>query len=314
MQLLYFFESIRNPVLDALFSLITHLGEETVFLVMLLILFWCVDKRAGYLVSIVGFSGIFINQCLKMTFRVPRPWDLDPNFTIVESARAAATGYSFPSGHTQNAVGAFGALGLWYHKQPWVKYLCLFAVVAVPISRMYLGVHTPADVGVSFIIAILLAIGGYYLMRKMDIYSHNMGWVVLAVVALGVAGILYISLFPYPSDVDMDHVEHSITNAWKLGGAALGMVVGWWIDRKYLRYQTKAVWYAQILKAVGGAIIVFALKALIKIPLKVILPDMFEGGVRYFLLVVIGLAVWPMTFPWFARMGTPKTPVSEDAA
>ena len=314
MQLLYFFESIRNPVLDALFSVITLLGEETVFLVLLLTLFWCVDKRAGYFVSIVGFSGIFINQCLKMTFRVPRPWDLDPNFTIVESARKAATGYSFPSGHTQNAVGAFGALGLWYHKRPWVKYLSLFAVVTVPLSRMYLGVHTPADVGVSCVIAVLLVTLGYYLMRKTDIYSAKMGWISLAVVALGVAGILYISLFPYPSDVDMGHVEHSITNAWKLGGAALGMVVGWWIDRKYLHYDTKAVWYAQILKAVGGAVIIFAVKELAKIPLKAILPDMFEGGVRYFLLVIIGLVLWPMTFRWFARMGTPKTPASDSAA
>ena len=47
---------------------------------------------------------------MKLSFQIPRPWVLDPNFTIVEQAREAATGYSFPSGHSQSAVGTFGAL------------------------------------------------------------------------------------------------------------------------------------------------------------------------------------------------------------
>ena len=40
-------ESIRTPVLDAVLSLITHLGEETIFLVLALAVFWCVDKNRG---------------------------------------------------------------------------------------------------------------------------------------------------------------------------------------------------------------------------------------------------------------------------
>ena len=96
MEFLYFLESLRNGVLDAIFSFLTLFGEETVFMAVGMIVFWCVDKYKGYFLLLVGFAGTVANQFLKMLCRVPRPWVKDPDFTIVESAREAATGYSFP--------------------------------------------------------------------------------------------------------------------------------------------------------------------------------------------------------------------------
>lgn len=90
MTVLYWLEGLRNPVLDALFSLITRLGEETVFLLLAVTIFWCVDKRRGYYLLFVGFFGTVVSQTLKLAFRIPRPWVRDPAFTIVESARAQA--------------------------------------------------------------------------------------------------------------------------------------------------------------------------------------------------------------------------------
>ena len=155
MELLYWFESIRNPVLDAFMSLVTHLGEETFFMIGALFVFWCVDKRKGYYLLSIGFVGVLVNQWLKIICRVPRPWVRDPDFTIVESARAEAAGYSFPSGHTQTAVGFFGGVAR-FAGRLWLRVACLAAAVLVPVSRMYLGVHTPADVGVAFATAAVL--------------------------------------------------------------------------------------------------------------------------------------------------------------
>ena len=104
MEFLRFLEGLRTPFMDTLMSLITQLGDELFFMVFAITMFWCIDKRRGYYLLSVGFVGTVVNQFLKLVFRIPRPWVLDPNFTIVESAREAATGYSFPSGHTQNAV------------------------------------------------------------------------------------------------------------------------------------------------------------------------------------------------------------------
>ena len=155
MSFLYFLENLRCAPLDFLFSLITLCGEETVFMAVGMIVFWCINKHQGYYLLCVGFAGTVINQFLKMLFRVPRPWVKDPKFTIVESAKEAATGYSFPSGHTQTSVGLFGGIAHW-NKGTVLRVAALSLCVLVPLSRMYLGVHTPADVLVSVGIALLL--------------------------------------------------------------------------------------------------------------------------------------------------------------
>lgn len=99
--------------------------------------YWCVSKGLGFYILTTGFVGTIANQFMKLCFRIPRPWVLDPDFTIVESARAGATGYSFPSGHTQNAFSSFGCLGMWT-KKGW-RVLFFAIVVLIGFSRMYLG-------------------------------------------------------------------------------------------------------------------------------------------------------------------------------
>ena len=110
MTFLYFLENIRIPILNDLMLAVTYLGDEIAFLVVALILFWCCDKRAGYYLLSVGFLGTILNQFMKLWFRIPRPWVLDEDFTIIEQAREGASGYSFPSGHTLRAVGTFGSI------------------------------------------------------------------------------------------------------------------------------------------------------------------------------------------------------------
>ena len=72
MSFLYLLEEIRNPVLDFLFSIVTLFGEETVFMAVGMIVFWCINKQKGYYLFCVGFTGTVINQFLKITFRIPR--------------------------------------------------------------------------------------------------------------------------------------------------------------------------------------------------------------------------------------------------
>ena len=48
MSILYFFESIRNPVFDAVMLALTKLAEEYVFIVAALLFFWCINKKNGY--------------------------------------------------------------------------------------------------------------------------------------------------------------------------------------------------------------------------------------------------------------------------
>ena len=84
MPFLYFLQEIRNPVTDFFFSIVTLCGEETIFMEVGMIVFWCISKYQGSYLLSVGFLGTLLNQFLKMLFRIPRPWVRDPNFSIVE--------------------------------------------------------------------------------------------------------------------------------------------------------------------------------------------------------------------------------------
>lgn len=132
MDFLYWLEGLRVPVLNEFMLAITYLGDEIAFLVVALILIWCADKRTGYYVLSVGFLGTIANQFMKLWFRIPRPWVLDENFTILEQAREGASGYSFPSGHSQTAVGTFGGIAATTKNK-------LLRVVSIVIAVLEIG-------------------------------------------------------------------------------------------------------------------------------------------------------------------------------
>ena len=295
MEVLYALESIRVPWLDTVMAAITHLGEETVFMVAALFVFWCVSKRHGYYLLAIGFAGTVLNQFLKLLFRIPRPWVLDSNFTIVESARAQATGYSFPSGHTQNAVGTFGGIAR-FTRRKWVRAAAIVVAVLVPLSRMYLGVHTPLDVGVAAVIAVALVFTLYPLMERSDSRHGVMGAVLAVMLALAVGYLLFVSLYPFPADVDAANLASGVENAWKLLGATVGMLVGWWLDVRFIHFDTRAVWYVQLIKLVGGLALLLGIRAALKAPLAAALGAGAGGAVRYGVMVLFAAAVWPMVF------------------
>jgi len=303
MELLYRLQSIRTPFGDGFFSIITHLGEETLFIVFGLLVFWCLDKWEGYYLLSTGLTGTVINQGLKLWFRVPRPWVRDPEFPIVEAARAEATGYSFPSGHTQSSVGIFGALARW-NRQRWLRILCVSLCLLVPFSRLYLGVHTPADVGVSFVLALVLVFGFYPVIRKAMTSPKTMRLLLAGMVA-GAAGLLlFVTRYPFPADVDVTNLEHGIENAWKMLGCTVGVWLTYECDLRWTRFDTKAPLLGQILKLAFGFAILLGIKAGLKGPLHgLFVNDGLADGLRYLLMVVFAGCIWPMTFPLWAKTG-----------
>ena len=165
MDFLRLLASARNPVLDAVMSGVTYFGSEIAFMAAALLIFWCVDKRQGYYVFLVGALGTVCNQFLKLAFRIPRPWVLDPDFQIVEAARADATGYSFPSGHTGISFAAVGAL-LAAKSRLWVPAFVLALIIA--FSRLYLYVHWPSDVLAGALLGILMGFLAERLVRYLQ--------------------------------------------------------------------------------------------------------------------------------------------------
>ena len=297
MEFLYMLEGLRFPALNKLMLGITTLGEETALIVIALVLFWCVDKRHGYYVLTSGFLGNIANQFLKLFFRVPRPWVKDPSFTILEEAREAAGGYSFPSGHTQTAVGSFGAVAVTARRR-WVRGISIALAILVGFSRMYIGVHTPADVMVGAAMAVLFLLVLHPLVYRND--GKYIPWCLVGLIVLGCGFLAYV-LNLDASELDAHNYESGLKNACTLLGCTTGLLVVWFADRK-LNFSTDAVWWAQIIKVGAGLLLVLAVKEGLRTPLEALLGNaLFARGVRYFLIVIVAGIVWPLTFRYFPK-------------
>ncbi len=299
MEFLYFLENLRTPVWDKIWLILTNLGDEPVFLILGLLIFWCVDKLEGYYLITVGLAGTVLNQTLKVACRIPRPWVLDSDFSVVSSAKARATGYSFPSGHTQVSVGTFGAIALW-EKNRIIKILCIIICLIVPFSRMYLGVHTPLDVGVSAFFALVFVFSFYPIIRTSAKNAKVIPIFLAVLTCLLAASLLYMHLWHFPADIDMENLTSGRLNLWKLFGASLGLLAAYAVDARYIRFKTQAPLPAQILKFLLGAILVLLLKGGLKPLFDILFGELLiKHALRYGITVFFACGIWPMTFRYF---------------
>lgn len=295
MEFLKWLQTQRTPLLDSVFSSITHLGEETFFIVVGILFFWCFSKREGYFLLSTGLVGTVLNQFLKLLCRIPRPWVLDETFAIVESARAEATGYSFPSGHTQMAAGLYGGIARWH--RGWVRVIGIILALLIGFSRLYLGVHTPLDVGVGLLMAAALVLVLYPMMHKATENERLMRILLGSMVIIAAGNLAYVTLYPFPADVDAENLAHGLKQAYTTLGSLIGLLIAFEIERRYIRFDTKAVWWVQIIKAVLGLMLLLAIKEGMKIPLRAILGTHNLGdGIRYFCLTMFAGCVWPLSF------------------
>ena len=215
-----------------------------------------------------------------------------------------------PSGHTQTSVGTFGALALSGEKK-WLRWLCAAVIIIVPFSRMYLGVHTPMDVGVSYLVAGALVALLYFCFKDDTSLEKRGRAVMAALLTVAAAYAIFVFCYNFPADIDPHNMASGTKNACTLDGTSLALVCIYFYDKRRLNFSTKAPLAGQILKYVLGLALVVALKSGLKPVLNEVLGLFLEGALRdnlsiflrYFLMSLFAGCVWPHTFPLFAKLG-----------
>ncbi len=283
----------RTPFLDDLFLILTKLGEEAGVIVAVAVLYWCVSKKTAYGLGFAYFfSGLAVNS-LKIGCRIDRPWILDPAFKAVEAAKAHATSYSFPSGHTQSATALYGTLGLKV-RNGWLKALFLSFIPIVGFSRMYLGVHTPADVLVSFGVTGAIVVMFALLCRDSEpsVTFFAVAGSVLAACAFAALGYSLhlhsrgVIAYDYASDIS------------KMVGAAIGFAAGCILERKFIDFDPRdARLWQHAVKLVVGIGVTLGLKAGLK-PIFALIDSqsLVLDALRYAILILWVVVVWPAVF------------------
>ncbi|WP_461809748.1 phosphatase PAP2 family protein [Faecalimonas sp.] len=289
MNFLRFLEGIRSPLLNGFFQFITYFGQELLIIAFICTLYWCVNKRFAYILGFTYFTAGLCVQTLKITFRIPRPWILDPNFHPVKSAVPAATGYSFPSGHTQGATSLFAPLAL-HTKKRIMSFCCICAFLLVGFSRMYLGVHTPKDVlvsmGISLLFAWLITHFSSVLLDKKDYQKY----IFLCLTSIAILISIYALLLLQSGKISQKYASDCL----KACGAGIGFAFGWYIEQTYLAFDVKTKHiYTQFLKVIVGLSITFLIKLVLS---YFIGNNIFAKMVEYFILVLWILVIYPYCF------------------
>lgn len=248
----------------------------------------------------VGFMGTILNQVLKLVCAVPRPWVLDPNFTILEKAREAASGYSFPSGHTTTAVGTFGAIAA-TARHRWARITCIVLAVFVGVSRMYVGVHTPYDVVAGALCAIVLVLA----LRPVVMDKGDKAIKILLAVLLAMATgyLLFVGLYPFSADIDQHNLTSATKNAYTMIGCLVGVSLVYLAEKKWVNFSTDGKWWVQLIKVILGLAAVLAVKEGLKLPLNWLFGnELIARAARYFLVVLVAGFLWPMTFQFWNKL------------
>ena len=121
---------------------------------------------------------------------------------------------------------------------------------------------------------------------------------------LAVAYLCFVEFYPFPADIDEHNMVSGLENAYTLLGTLLAFLIVYTVDTKWVHFPEKAVWWAQIIKVVVGLGLVLAVKSGLKTPLNAVFGELVGRAVRYFLIVIVAGALWPLSFKWFAKLGT----------
>ena len=240
LEILRNIQSIANPFLDILFQLITICGEQIV-LVLIISIIYC--KKMGSLENILHMllTSALVNCVVKDIFKFKRPIGEEGIRILREKT---ATGYSFPSGHTQGAGSFYGAMAI-YIKKKVMYIIAIIMIILIGFSRLYLGVHYPKDVIVGGILGVLISYICYNIYNK---YENK-------IMVYTITFIIFLPYYPLSKDFI------------KGLGTYFGFLIGMFIEKRYVNFSVEGKGINKVIRVVIGVLILLCLQKGVKIVL-----------------------------------------------
>jgi len=281
-EVIEFLQSFRNGFFDFIFNTISFLGEEYIYIAILGVIYYGVNKRLGEVLAFSLFFTASINTIIKGFVGALRPFEKYP--LRVENLRPdTAGGHSFPSGHTQNFTTFYYTLAIKLNK----RYLFIIAgvlSVLMAMSRMYLGVHFLEDVSVSIVLGIIVAL------IVTSLYNKYKDTPTLHYIYIGII----IGLLPFLFFIQ----EKDFYTSY---GLMLGFVGAMIFEQKYVQFDLQVPVMKKVIRIVAGIVIMLA----VQLGVKAIFGGLFGEDIilldliRYALVAFIGLGLYPILFKKF---------------
>lgn len=246
-RLIEILQNLFAPQFNSIFAAITLLGDDAVLVGLGAVVYWCLDKRRGRSVTYVLLFGAYLNFFCKILVHWPRP---PVELRIIEKNE---TSYGFPSGHAQDSTTFWAWMSLDFGR--WVPAaLGTVIVIAVGISRIYLGVHYPAQVIGGWVIGLVVTGMGIIALRHLA--TRNKESTVMTQALFVVAMLL-------PVAVGASLGATGEANPGRIGGYLFGFWLGTLAEARYVQFTTEVSGAQKILRiAIGGAVTGFLVLAL----------------------------------------------------
>ena len=279
LDFLRYLESMRTEVLLKLFEAITLLGEEIILVLLIVVIYFTMDKKLGRKIFLIAVTSGCMNSVVKNFVKRPRPFmvgDITP--VRVETA----TGYSFPSGHTQN-LASWSTVIWTKYKKVWIGILALTGTILIAFSRMFLGVHYPSDVLAGAVLGIGIALFLNYVSEQLNDDKKLLLIIILC--------LLPFAIF-YLANPDPEYEDF-----FKLYPMLPGFLLGMKVEERLAPLQYDVTVWKKILRVIIGVVCALVVKEGLKLPLDLGLTGaLLLDAFRYFAMVFVIIGLCPILF------------------
>ncbi len=258
------------------FRIITELGSETFFIVVIPPIYWCINKKFGYRLLVITTLAAYITVIIKNITRLSRP---------SQSLLGTTYGtYSFPSGHAHGTT-TFWLYLIQHYKKNWLLIVGVFIIGLVSISRIYLRVHYWSDVLVGIALGVATVVAFIVIeprVRRM-IQSSSFDQRLFMSVVIPLLLIIYAIL-----QFDLD------IQALKLSSALFGIFLGGTIEQEYLGFSENTSIPKKVFRTIFGLFLAylayFGLGTILPLNIASSMLTSFLGG-----FTVTFIAPWAFT-------------------